>query len=151
MPIESAGILGYRRTRGRLEVLLIHPGGPYFAKKDAGAWSIPKGLLDGEDPPTAAKREFSEETGLSISGEMLPLGTIRQKGGKLVHAWALEGDWDLTDFRSNLFEMEWPPRSGETRSFPEADRIGSFGLEEAREKLIEAQHLFLNRLRDLIA
>lgn len=146
MATESAGILGFRRTRGVLEVLLVHPGGPFFAKKDAGAWSIPKGLIEGDDLLAEAKREFVEETGLSISGEAIPLGSIRQKSGKLVHAWALEGDWDLADFKSNSFELEWPPKSGKRQSFPEADRAGWFSIAEAREKILAAQAEFLERL-----
>jgi predicted NUDIX family NTP pyrophosphohydrolase len=146
MPIESAGILGFRRTRDFLEVLLVHPGGPFFAKKDAGAWSIPKGLIEGDDPLAEAKREFTEETGFTISGDAIPLGSIRQKGGKVVHAWAAEGDWDLADFRSNTFEMEWPPRSGKKQRFPEVDKAAWFGIDEAREKLIAAQVEFLDRL-----
>lgn len=146
MPIESAGILGFRRTQGFLEVLLVHPGGPFFAKKEAGAWSIPKGLIEGEDALAEAKREFTEETGFEVSGEAIPLGSIRQKGGKIVHAWAVEGDWDLADFKSNIFEMEWPPRSGRKQTFPEADKAAWFGIAEAREKLIAAQVEFLDRL-----
>ena len=146
MATESAGILGFRRTRGELEVLLVHPGGPFFAKKDAGAWSIPKGLIEGDDLLAEAKREFVEETGLPITAEAIPLGSIRQKSGKLVHAWAVEGDWDLADFKSNSFELEWPPKSGKRQSFPEADRAGWFSIAEAREKILAAQAEFLDRL-----
>lgn len=146
MATESAGILGFRRTRGVLEVLLVHPGGPFFAKKDAGAWSIPKGLIEGDDLLAEAKREFVEETGFSICGEAIPLGSIRQKSGKLVHAWAVEGDWDLASFKSNTFELEWPPKSGKRQSYPEADRAAWFSIAEAREKILAAQAEFLDRL-----
>lgn len=146
MPIESAGILGFRHTRGFLEVLLIHPGGPFFARKDAGAWSIPKGLIEGDNLLAEGKREFTEETGFAISGKAVALGTVRQKGGKLIHAWAIEGDWDLADFVSNTFEMEWPRQSGKRQSFPEADKAAWFSIGEAREKLIAAQVEFLDRL-----
>lgn len=146
MATESAGILGFRRSRGVLEVLLVHPGGPFFAKKDAGAWSIPKGLIEGDGLLAEAMREFQEETGLSITGEAIPLGSIRQKSGKIVQAWAVEGGWDLADFKSNTFELEWPPKSGKRQTFPEADRAGWFNMAEAREKILAAQAEFLDRL-----
>src|SRR4030095_14214059 len=123
MPKTSAGLLMYRIPEDRLEVLLVHPGGPFWAKKDAGAWFLPKGELNpGEDALAAAKREFQEEIGLPVRGELVPLGTARHKGGKLVHAWAFEGDGDLREARSNTFTMEWPPRSGRQHQLPGIDR-----------------------------
>ncbi len=139
----SAGILLYRRTAGgALQVLLIHPGGPFFARKDAGAWSIPKGELEDSDTDTLATavREFQEETGFVISASgARPLRAVRIKSGKVIHAWAVAGDADPTALRSNHFELEWPPRSGKTASFPEADRAQWFSLEEAREKINAGQ------------
>ena len=147
MPEQSAGILAYRHTDGVLEVLLVHPGGPLWAKKDAGAWSIPKGLLaPGEDPLEAARREFAEETGFAIDGEFLPLGSHRQPSGKVVHVWAVAADVDVARLRSNLFELEWPPRSGKRQQFPEVDRAGWFPLLTAREKILKGQREFLERL-----
>jgi predicted NUDIX family NTP pyrophosphohydrolase len=149
MPRHSAGILLYRRgPDGALEVLLVHPGGPLWARKDAGAWSIPKGEIDeGDDPEACARREFEEETGSPPPpGPLTELGRIRQRSGKLVDAWALAGDLDADAISSNLFELEWPPRSGQRRSFPEVDRAGWFSLEAAREKLNTGQHPFLDRL-----
>jgi predicted NUDIX family NTP pyrophosphohydrolase len=140
MPAQSAGILLYRLTGPEPEVLLVHPGGPFWAKKDDGAWSIPKGLYEGgEEPLAAAQREFAEETGLTPSGVFEPLGSFRQPSGKTIVAYALAGDFDLASFRSNLFEIEWPPRSGHLRSFPEADRAGWFTLRQARHKLNRGQ------------
>src|SRR5678810_26456 len=119
MPTQSAGLLVYRRTSGSIEVLLAHPGGPFWMKKDEGAWSIPKGEINSdEDLETAAKREFLEETNVAVDGPLLNLGSVRLKSGKLLHAWAVETDPDLTPFASNLFEMEWPPRSGRKQKFP---------------------------------
>ena len=148
MARRSAGILLYRVARGEPEVLLVHPGGPFWARKDAGAWSIPKGeYADGEDPRACALREFEEETGTALPpGELLELGEVKQKGGKVVTAWAAEGDLDADAIRSNTFTMEWPPRSGRTAEFPEIDRAGWFGIETAREKLVAAQTEFLDRL-----
>jgi predicted NUDIX family NTP pyrophosphohydrolase len=150
MPTKrSAGILLHRRSAGgALEVLLVHPGGPYWAKKDLGAWSIPKGEHeDGEDARAAALREFEEELGSpAVEGELVDLGEVRQKSGKVVTAWALEGDIDADGIRSNTFEMEWPPRSGKTREFPEVDRAAWFGLDEARERILPAQAPLLDRL-----
>jgi predicted NUDIX family NTP pyrophosphohydrolase len=145
----SAGLLMYRVRDGRLEVFLAHPGGPLFVKKDEGHWSIPKGETEpGEDRLAAAVREFKEETGIEPAGEYIDLGSVQQKGGKIVRGWAFRGDWDESrPVRSNTFEMEWPPRSGRTQSFPEIDRLGFFCLEEARRKLKEAQHPFLDRLQ----
>jgi predicted NUDIX family NTP pyrophosphohydrolase len=149
---RSAGILLYRQSRGAPEVLLVHPGGPFWARRDAGAWSIPKGEYeDGDDPLAAALREFEEETGTALqAGELRDLGEVKQKAGKVVRAWAAEGDLDADAVRSNTFTMEWPPRSGRTAEFPEIDRAGWFGVEEAREKLNPAQAEFLERLLDAV-
>jgi predicted NUDIX family NTP pyrophosphohydrolase len=149
---RSAGILLFRRTGGVLEVLLVHPGGPLWARKDAGAWSIPKGEHgDDEDPQACARREFEEETGTALPpGGLADLGTVRLKGGKLVAAWAAEGDLDPATIRSNAFQLEWPPHSGRMRAFPEVDRAGWFGLAEARDRLNPAQAAFLDRLSALL-
>jgi predicted NUDIX family NTP pyrophosphohydrolase len=152
MPQRSAGILLFRRRGATVEVLLVHPGGPFFAKKDDGAWSIPKGLIDdGEDALAAAKREFAEETGGTAAGEAIALGDFRQPGGKIVTAFAVEGDFDLADFRSMSFTMEWPPRSGRQAEFPEADRAAWFGLAEARVKMLKGQVAILDVLKQRIA
>ncbi|HET8772563.1 MAG TPA: NUDIX domain-containing protein [Thermoanaerobaculia bacterium] len=143
----SAGILLYRRRGGAVEVFLVHPGGPFWAKKDLGAWSIPKGELDeGEDPLAAARREFTEETGFPIDGELRALKPVRQSGGKTVVAWAVEGDCDPAALCSNTFEMEWPPKSGKRQAFPEADRAAWFSLEEARKRILAGQAPFLDEL-----
>jgi predicted NUDIX family NTP pyrophosphohydrolase len=135
----SAGILAFRR-RPELEVLLAHPGGPFWAKKDAGAWTIPKGLVEpGDEPIAAARREFTEETNLVASGDMIELTPVVQKSGKRVHAFALEADFDLSQFASNTFEIEWPPKSGRRQSFPEIDRIAYFALPIAQIKIIAYQ------------
>jgi predicted NUDIX family NTP pyrophosphohydrolase len=148
---HSAGILLFRRSQSALEVLLVHPGGPFWAKKDAGVWSIPKGeYVEGEDPLIAARREFQEETGVRVAGEFLPLGEVKQSGGKRVAAWALEGDLDPAKIRSNTFEMEWPPGSGTPREFPEVDRAAWFSIAGARVKLLRGQLDFLTRLLNLI-
>ena len=142
----SAGLLAFRRGQD-LEVLLAHPGGPFWAKKDDGAWSIPKGVVeDGADLLATAQREFTEETNLQAHGPYLALAPARQKSGKLVHAFAFEADLDLATFASNLFEMEWPPRSKRRRSFPEIDRVAYFALPVAMAKLIEYQRPFLHEL-----
>ena len=147
----SAGILLYRRRARGPEVLLAHPGGPYWVKRDLGAWTIPKGEIDaGEDPLAAARREFAEETGAAAAGAALPLTPIRQKGGKLVHAWAVEGDCDADAIRSINFEMEWPPRSGRMAEFPEIDRAAWFDLDTAREKILPAQVPLLEELGRLL-
>ena len=152
MPKRSAGLLLYRRVeRGRLEVLLVHPGGPYWARRDDGAWSVPKGEYEeGEDPLEAAIREYREELGSNPPTDRPPmfLGEVRQSSGKLVSAWALEGDLDPEATRSESFTMEWPPRSGLTREFPEVDRASWFGLEAARRKLVRGQAVFIDRLQD---
>jgi len=141
----SAGILAFRHRRG-LEVLLAHPGGPYWRNKDVGAWSIPKGVVESGDLLTCAKREFNEETGLTAAGDFVPLKPIRQRSGKTVHAFALEGDFDLSGFASNEFEMEWPPRSGKRQRFPEVDRVSYFRVATARRKIIPAQRPFIEEL-----
>jgi predicted NUDIX family NTP pyrophosphohydrolase len=145
---RSSGILLHRRGENGLEVLLVHPGGPFWAKKDLGAWSIPKGEHDdAEEALACALREFEEETGSHPNeGELDDLGTVRQKSGKVVQAWALKGDLDAGAIRSNTFTMEWPPRSGRKTEFPEVDRAAWFGLEEARERINPAQAAFLDRL-----
>ena len=143
----SAGILLYRRRADNLEVFLVHPGGPFWAKKDLGAWSLPKGeLADGEDPLEAAKREFTEETGFPIDGDFRPLRPLRQPSGKTIVAWAVEGDCDPAELRSNTFELEWPPKSGKRAQFPEVDRAAWFSLEEARGRINKGQAPFLDEL-----
>jgi predicted NUDIX family NTP pyrophosphohydrolase len=147
MPQRSAGILLYRRRRGALEVLLVHPGGPFWAKKDLGAWSIPKGeYAPGEDPLAAARREFQEEIGSPADGEALALGAFRQSPAKIVDAWALEGDFDPATLKSNTFSLEWPPRSGRMREVPEVDRAAWFAPEEATRKLLKGQRPILEAL-----
>lgn len=148
MPKRSAGLLAYRRRAGALEVLLVHPGGPFFSRRDNGVWSIPKGeFVEPEEPRTAAYREFEEEVGVAPpSSEPIALGEARQASGKIVTAFAVEGDVDLTHFRSNMFELEWPRGSGRMRSFPEVDRAEWFGLAQARLKLSRGQVVFLKRL-----
>jgi predicted NUDIX family NTP pyrophosphohydrolase len=145
---QSAGIVLYRSGTDGVEVLLVHPGGPFWAKKDAGAWSIPKGEYeDGEDPLACALREFEEETGTRLgSDDLVELGSVRQKSGKQVTAWAVAGDLDAEAVRSNTFVMEWPPRSGRQAEFPEIDRAQWFGVDVAREKLVSAQAELLDRL-----
>jgi predicted NUDIX family NTP pyrophosphohydrolase len=148
---ESAGILLYRRAQGRLEVLLVHPGGPFWRNKDAGAWSIPKGLIDpDEDALACARRELREETGLIFDGPAVALPPIKQKGGKVAHAWAAEGDFDPSTLVSSTFEMEWPPKSGRRESFPEVDRAAWFDLEMAREKINAAQTSLLDNLTAIL-
>jgi predicted NUDIX family NTP pyrophosphohydrolase len=148
MPKISAGLLLYRFRDGRLQVLLVHPGGPFFRNKDLGAWSIPKGEPDeGEPLLDAAKREFREETGFMVDGEYLELTAVKQKAGKVVHAWALEGDCDPAALCSNTFPLEWPPRSGKRVEFPEVDRAEFFELETAREKINPAQSALLEELQ----
>ena len=150
MPKHSAGLLMYRR-REVLEVFLVHPGGPFWAKKDLGAWSIPKGeYTPAEDALAAARREFQEETGFPAAGEFLPLTPQKQPSGKLIQAWAFQGDCDPGAVRSNTFTMEWPPRSGHTKDFPEIDRAGWFTLEEAKVKIIQGQVGFLEELEEIL-
>jgi predicted NUDIX family NTP pyrophosphohydrolase len=142
----SAGLLAFRRRTG-LEVLLAHPGGPFWAKKDGGAWTIPKGLAEpGTDLLAAARREFAEETNLAAAGHLTPLTPVRQKSGKTVYAWAFEADLDLAAFASNTFEIEWPPKSGKRQRFPEIDRIAYFALPTAAEKIIAYQRPLLHEL-----
>ena len=153
MPKLSAGLLLYRRTSGHVEVLLVHPGGPFWAKKDEGAWSIPKGEYEpGEDPFEVAIREFEEELGIAppAADATMPLGEVRQPSGKRVTAWALEGDVAVDEIHSNTFPMEWPPRSGRMQEIPEVDRAGWFDLDTARRKLLKGQVAFLDRLADLL-
>jgi len=140
MTRKSAGLLLYRKQKDRLEVFLVHPGGPFWANKDLGSWSIPKGEFDQEDALLAAKREFTEETGLPApQGEYLPLTAINQKGGKTVHSWAVEGEVDGDKIHSNSFEVEWPPRSGKKQAFPEIDQGAWFSIQEAQEKINPGQ------------
>jgi predicted NUDIX family NTP pyrophosphohydrolase len=146
MPKRSAGLLLFRGST-HLELFLVHPGGPFWARKDDGAWSLPKGeYSDPERPLEAAKREFQEETGITVDGDFLPLGELRQPGGKLITAWALEKDVDPNLVESNLFSMEWPPKSGKTQQFPEVDRAAWFPISQARTKLLKGQLAFINRL-----
>lgn len=147
MAQRSAGVLMHRQNAGGLEVLLVHPGGPFWKNRDLGAWSIPKGEIGaGEEPEDAARREFEEELGVSLREPLAFLGHVRQRGGKLVEAFALAGDFDTTAVRSQTFEMEWPPRSGRRAAFPEVDRAEWFILEEARERILEAQAPLLDML-----
>jgi predicted NUDIX family NTP pyrophosphohydrolase len=144
----SAGILLFRRRPPDLEVMLVHPGGPFWAKRDLGAWSIPKGLAnEGEDLLAAAKREFLEETGVTVEGEFLDLGPHKQPGGKIVVAWAYEGDFDPALLKSNTFAIEWPPRSGKTAEFPEVDRAAWYSIDEAFEKINNGQKPIVAALR----
>jgi predicted NUDIX family NTP pyrophosphohydrolase len=144
---QSAGILLFRTTGNQLQVFLVHPGGPFFKNKDAGAWSIPKGeFLDDEDPLIAAKREFKEETGQAIDGNFIPLNPVILKSGKKVYAWAVEGEIDHETITSNLFEIEWPPKSGKKQSFPEVDRADWFNIDEAKMKINAAQSAFIEEL-----
>lgn len=148
MPKRSAGLLLFRRGATGIEVLIAHPGGPFWARKDDGAWSIPKGeYTDDEEPLVAARREFVEEIGLEVPpGEVVELGEVKQAGGKVVTAFAIEADLDITDSVSNTFDMEWPPKSGTMKAFPEVDRVAWFGIETAQVKLNKAQRPFLDRL-----
>lgn len=144
---QSAGILLYRKNVNTLQVFLVHPGGPFFVNKDDGSWSVPKGeFLDDEDPLEAAKREFEEETGKVINGKFIALNPVTQKGGKTVQAWAVEGDIDPAIIKSNHFEIEWPPRSGKQKTFPEIDRAAWFDLDVARVKINPAQAVFIDEL-----
>ncbi|MPY90372.1 MAG: NUDIX domain-containing protein [Luteitalea sp.] len=150
MPKLSAGLLMFHERDGDLEVLLVHPGGPFFRNKDAGAWTIPKGEPDeGEDLLEAARREFQEEIGVTLEGPFLPLTPVKQKGGKIVHAWAVRGDCNTFAIKPNTFTLEWPPGSGRTREFPEIDYAAFFPLDEARQKINSAQVAFLDELTSL--
>jgi predicted NUDIX family NTP pyrophosphohydrolase len=150
MERRSAGLLMYRRRGRHVEVLLIHPGGPFWAKKDEGAWGIPKGEFTDEEPLQAAQREFQEETGFPVEGDFQPLAPIQQAGGKMVYAWAVAGDCDAEAIRSNTFSMEWPPHSGQRRTYPEADRAAWFSLPQAREKILKSQQSLLDELERLL-
>lgn len=146
---QAAGLLLFRRAVGALEVLLVHPGGPLWARKDDGAWSIPKGEVEpDEDALAAARREVEEETGARPSGTFIALSPVRQTGGKIVHVWAIESDFDPASLKSNLFEMEWPPKSGNRRSFPEVDRAAWFDLETAGRKILPSQAVVLQHLQE---
>lgn len=148
MTKKSSGVLLYRENSGQLEVLLVHPGGPFWMNKDEGAWSIPKGEFDDdENPLDAARREFAEETGSTAPAEGIPLGPLRQSGGKLVYAFAMRGDFDPSNLKSNTFSMEWPPKSGKQQIFPEIDRAGWFPLDIASRKILKGQAGFLTELK----
>ncbi len=145
---KSAGLLLYRKRNSALEVFLVHPGGPFWAKKDEGAWSIPKGeIAENEDPLEAAKREFYEETGVRIGGEFTALAPVKQAGGKTVYSWVIEADCDADAIKSNMFSIEWPPRSGRKQEFPEVDRAGWFNIEVAKQKILKGQLSLLKELR----
>ncbi|MBS1587792.1 MAG: NUDIX domain-containing protein [Bacteroidetes bacterium] len=147
MAKKSAGILVYRFREGQPQILLVHPGGPFWAKKDAGAWSVPKGEYEeDENPLDAAKREFKEELGIYISGDFIELSPVKQKSGKVVQAWAIEKSLDIGDFRSNTFSVEWPPRSGKFKEFPEVDKAQWFAADEAKQKINPAQVAFIDEL-----
>ena len=152
MAKRSAGLLMFRRKDGELELFLVHPGGPFWAAKDAGAWTVPKGeYVDGEEPLDAAKREFAEETGFAAEGEFIDLGTVRQTSGKIVNAWAFEGNCDPEKLVSNFCEIEWPPRSGKRMQIPEVDRGAWFTVGEARSKILKSQLGFLDVLAEKIS
>jgi predicted NUDIX family NTP pyrophosphohydrolase len=152
MAKRSAGLLMYRTSSGRLEVLLVHPGGPFWARKDIGAWSIPKGEYEaGDDALQAARREFLEETGTTAAGPFLPLAAVRQASGKIVTAWACEGEFDPATLVSNEFELEWPARSGRMQRFPEVDRAGWFPLDEARRRILKGQLALLDELEEKLS
>jgi predicted NUDIX family NTP pyrophosphohydrolase len=151
MAKQSAGILLYRTIDHQLQVFLVHPGGPFYTNKDNGSWSVPKGeFLDDEDPLSAAKREFFEETGQAIEGTYIPLTPIKQKGGKRVYAWAIEGDIDPATVVSNTFELEWPPKSGKVKIFPEIDKAAWFDIEEAKLKINTAQVGLIEELLSIL-
>lgn len=144
---KSAGILLYRKIKDDIEVMLVHPGGPFYKNKDQNTWTIPKGEFEeGEDPFLAARREFHEETGFEIKGKFLPLTVVKQNGGKLVHTWAIEGDLDCSKVKSNTFSIEWPPKSGKQKDFPEIDKASWFSISEAKEKILKGQIPILNEL-----
>ena len=149
---QSAGLLLHRVREGKPEVLLVHPGGPFWKKRDEGAWSIPKGEIEPDQAAVdVARREFREELGVDApDGELTPLGSVRQAGGKVVHAWAARGDLDADAIQSMKFEIEWPPRSGRTQAFPEVDMAGWFDLEQARRKILDGQRTFIDRLEETL-
>ncbi|HVD97379.1 MAG TPA: NUDIX domain-containing protein [Cytophagaceae bacterium] len=148
---QSAGILLYRKRGNKVEFFLVHPGGPFFAKKQEGVWTVPKGeLMQGEEPLACALREFKEETGHQISGDLMPLKPVTQKGGKVVHCWALHQELDPTSIVSNTFSIEWPPRSGKMKSFPEIDKAGWFELDEAKRLINERQVDFLMEVISMV-
>lgn len=152
MAKTSAGLLMFRRGTGGLQIFLVHPGGPFWATKDEGAWSIPKGeLAAGEEPLAAARREFEEETGCRGAGPFIPLTSITQRGGKVVHAWAVEGDCDPAQLRTNVFSLEWPPKSGKSQQFPEVDRAEWFTVPAALQKINPAQRAFVTELETICA
>ncbi len=151
MPKRSAGLLMYRRRSHEFEVFLVHPGGPFWSKKDLGVWSIPKGeYLEGEEPLDVGMREFEEETGFSPGGNFIELGELKQPGGKIVTAWAFEGDCDPANLKSNTFSMEWPPRSGRQIEVPEVDRGSWYAIEDARQRLLPGQRAFIDRLLEKV-
>jgi predicted NUDIX family NTP pyrophosphohydrolase len=151
MAKKSAGLLLFRESQGPLEVLLVHPGGPFWARKDEGAWSIPKGEFEeDEDPAEAARREFEEETGFKAQGELIPLEPLRQPSGKMVYAWAMRQNLDPSGFSSNTFTMEWPPKSGRLQEFPEVDQAKWFPLDSAMRKILKGQAGFLAQLQDKV-
>lgn len=151
MAKTSAGLILYRMQSGKLEVLLVHPGGPFWGKKDEGAWFVPKGELNvGEEPLAGAKREFEEETGLKPEGEFLALGSVKQKSGKTIVAWAFEGDCDPSSIKSNTFTIEWPPKSGRRQEFPEIDRAGFFTVPQAKAKMHPVEYPLVLRLHELL-
>jgi predicted NUDIX family NTP pyrophosphohydrolase len=152
MKKQSAGLLLYRTTNNNIvEVLLVHPGGPYWMKKDQGAWSIPKGEFEDEDPLAAAQREFTEELGIPVpEGEIVELGSAKQTSGKVVYAWAVQADVDPKHVKSNMFSMEWPPKSGKTQDFPEVDKAQWFAIAAAQQKLVKGQVLLLEKLVEIL-
>jgi len=151
MSKKSAGLLMFRRGNGLIEVLLVHPGGPFWSKKDMGSWSLPKGEYEDEDPLQVAQKEFEEETGYQVTGDFLPLVPLRQPSGKTVSAWAVEGDCNADGIKSNTFMLEWPPHSGGQQEFPEVDRAGWFTLSLAREQILKGQVGFLDQLQQLLS
>ena len=151
MPMQSAGLVVFRKNNDRIEVLLVHPGGPFWSKKDEDAWSIPKGEIEaGEQPLEVARRELMEETGSSVSGNFIQLEPLKQPGGKTVSAWAIQADFNTAVFTSNSFTMEWPPKSGRLQEFPEVDRTEWFSLEEAMRKILKGQQGFITQLQQVL-
>jgi predicted NUDIX family NTP pyrophosphohydrolase len=147
MSVHSGGILLFRYVEGELRVMLVHPGGPFWTKKDEGAWSIPKGIIEeNEEALQAARREFKEETGFGVVGDFIELGTLKQPSGKIVHAWALESELDVKDVRSNTFKLEWPKNSGNVKEYPEIDKAQWFDVNQAKKKILKGQAEFIDRL-----